>query len=193
MISVGKLTADLIAINKCGSDIGSRTSTQYKARAKRSHAQNKQCHNHPCRSLCSASLRTLYPTSFGEPGLTLNIAIKVILIFFICLNMWVNIMVLAPKSGPRISAKTGNPAGLPFRRKLVFRRKIWGTRDNGIPPRSTRAEPFKMIYTSLPPPPHSLLHMCSFQQQLIGSIQPSGNFYENTIHSHSMLSIACMG
>ena len=46
----------------------------------------------------------------------MNIAIKVILICFICLNMWVNIMVLALKSGPQIAAKTGNPAGLLFRR-----------------------------------------------------------------------------
>ena len=45
----------------------------------------------------------------------MNIAIKVILICFICLNMWVNIMVLALKSGPQIAAKTGNPAGLLFR------------------------------------------------------------------------------
>ena len=45
----------------------------------------------------------------------MNIAIKVILICFICLNMWVNIMVLALKSGPQIETKTGNPAGLLFR------------------------------------------------------------------------------
>ena len=55
-------------------------------------------------------------TSFGDPGWTLNIAIKVILICFICLNMWVNIMVLALKPGTNIAAKTGNPAGLLFRR-----------------------------------------------------------------------------
>ena len=46
----------------------------------------------------------------------MNIAIKVILICFVCLNMWVNIMVLALKSGPKIATKTGNPAGLLFRR-----------------------------------------------------------------------------
>ena len=121
MRSVGKLTADFIAINKCGSEIGSRTFresgfTQFEARAKRSHAQNKQCHNHTCQSPCSASLRTHARTSFGEAGLTLNIAIKVILICFICLNMWVNIMVLALKPGPQIAAETGNPTGLLFRR-----------------------------------------------------------------------------
>ena len=55
-------------------------------------------------------------TSFGDPGWTLNIAIKVILISFICLNMWVNIMVLGLKPGTKIAAKTGNPAGLLFRR-----------------------------------------------------------------------------
>ena len=50
---MGKLTADFVAINKCGSDFRSRTFTQYEARAKRSHAQNKQCHNdnHPAVSL----------------------------------------------------------------------------------------------------------------------------------------------
>ena len=48
--SMGMLTADLIAINKCGSDIGSGTFTQYEARAKRSHAQSKQWNNHPCSS-----------------------------------------------------------------------------------------------------------------------------------------------
>ena len=42
--------------------------------------------------------------------------------------MSVNIVVLALKSGPQITAKTGNP----------FRRiSVWGARDNGIPPRST--------------------------------------------------------
>ena len=40
-------SVDFIAISKCGSDFRSRTFTQYEARAKRSHAQNKQCHNHP--------------------------------------------------------------------------------------------------------------------------------------------------
>ena len=55
-------------------------------------------------------------TSFGDPGWTLNIDIKVILISFICLNMWVNIMVLGLKPSTKIAAKTGNPAGLLFRR-----------------------------------------------------------------------------
>ena len=41
-------------------------------------------------------------------------------------------MMLALKSGPQIAAKVGNPVT-----NLVFRRKIWGARDNGIPPRST--------------------------------------------------------
>ena len=47
------MTADLITIiiiNKCGSDVGSHTFTKYEARAKRSHAQSKQCHNHPFHS-----------------------------------------------------------------------------------------------------------------------------------------------
>ena len=41
---------------------------------------------------------------------------KVILICFIYLNMLVNIMMLVLKSSPQIAAKTGNPAGLLFRR-----------------------------------------------------------------------------
>ena len=49
-------------------------------------------------------------------AMTLNIVIKLILICFICINMWVNIVVLALKSGPQIATKTGNPAGLLFRR-----------------------------------------------------------------------------
>ena len=124
MRSVGKRTADFIAINKCGSDVGIRTFIQYEARAKRSHAQNKQCHNHPCHSdfrvvayrIFSCSQCRSTGTSFGDPGWTLNIAIKVILISCICLNMWVNIMVLGLKPGTKIAAKTGNPAGLLFRR-----------------------------------------------------------------------------
>ena len=48
--------------------------------------------------------------------MTLNIAIKVIISCLICLNMWINIVVLALKSGPQIATKTGNPAGLLFRR-----------------------------------------------------------------------------
>ena len=49
--------------------------------------------------------------------MTLNIVIKVIL-FFICLNTWgqINLMMLAPKSGPQIAAKVGNPVGLLCRR-----------------------------------------------------------------------------
>ena len=70
--------------------------------------------------------------------MTLNIVIKVILICFICFNMWgqVNLMMLALKSGPKSQQK------LVIRpdycaANLVFRRKIWGARDSGIPPRST--------------------------------------------------------
>ena len=48
-------------------------------------------------------------------------------------------MPLAVKSDAQIAAKTGNPAGLQFTvpANMVIRRKIWGVRDNGIPPRST--------------------------------------------------------
>ena len=111
---MGKLTADFVAINKCGSDCRSRTFTQYEARAKRSHVQNKQCHNHPCHSPCSASLRTDYRYRV----LHLVNRASGVLICFICLNMWVNIMVLALNPGPQFAAITGNPAGL-----LVWR--IW--------------------------------------------------------------------
>ena len=37
-----------------------------------------------------------------------------VLLCFICLNMWVNIMVLALNPGPQFAAITGNPAGLLF-------------------------------------------------------------------------------
>ena len=37
-----------------------------------------------------------------------------VLICFICLNMWVNIMVLALNPGPQFAAITSNPAGLLF-------------------------------------------------------------------------------
>ena len=45
--------------------------------------------------------------SNGSVVLTLNIVIKVILICFICLSIWVNIMMLTLKSGPQIAVKTG--------------------------------------------------------------------------------------
>ena len=65
----------------------------------------------------------------------MNIAIKVIIICFICLNMWVNIMVLllAIKSGPQIATKTGKAAGLLFAESGIPS-EIWGARDNGILP-----------------------------------------------------------
>ena len=49
--------------------------------------------------------------------MTLNIVIKVILIF-LSVYTWgqVNLMMLALKSGPQIAAKVGNPAGLLCRR-----------------------------------------------------------------------------
>ena len=105
---MGKLTADFIAINKFGSDFRSRTFTQYEARDKRSHAQNKQSHNHPCHSPCSASLRTDYRYFIWST------ASGVLICFIICLNMWVNIMVLALNLGPHFAAITGNPSGLLF-------------------------------------------------------------------------------
>ena len=43
----------------------------------------------------------------------------------------------SPKIGPQIAAKVGNSGRITVPANLVFRRKIWGARDNGIPPRST--------------------------------------------------------
>ena len=48
--------------------------------------------------------------------LNIDIVIKVILICFICLSMWANVMMLALKLCPQIAVKTGNLAGLLFRR-----------------------------------------------------------------------------
>ncbi len=49
--------------------------------------------------------------------MTLNIVIKVILIFLaVYTGGQVNLMMLALKSGPQIAAKVGNPAGLLCRR-----------------------------------------------------------------------------
>ena len=98
------LTADFIAINKyeVTSGVAPSVFTQCEARAKRSHTQNKQWYNHPYHFPCSASLRTHRHQSNSKK--------------FICLNMWVNIIVLALKSVPQIAAKTGNPAVLLFRR-----------------------------------------------------------------------------
>ena len=71
--------------------------------------------------------------------MTLNIIIKVILICFICFNMWGagQSNDASPKIGPQIATKVGNPAGLLCWRIWYSVRKIWGARDNGIPPRST--------------------------------------------------------
>ena len=107
---MGKLTADFIAISKCGSDFRSRTFTQYEARDKRSHAQNKQCHNHQCHSQ-SPMFRVV---AYRLPVLHLVNRASGVFLCFICLNMWVNIMVLALNPGPQFAAITGNPAGLLF-------------------------------------------------------------------------------
>ena len=103
---MGKLSADFIAINKCGSDFRCRAFTQYEARAKRSHAQNKQCHNHPCH------FPMFRVVAYRLPVLHLVNRTSRVLICFICLNMWVNKMVLALNPGPQFAAITGNPAGL---------------------------------------------------------------------------------
>ena len=109
MSVVGKLTADFIAIIKFGSQESHLQANN--PRHSRSHVRNKQDNNHSS----SASLRTDQRTSFGGLVVTLDIVIKVILICFICLSMWVNIMMLALKPGHQIAVKTGNPAGLLFR------------------------------------------------------------------------------
>ena len=92
-------------------EVRSRTFQAHNPRHWSSHVQNNQDNNHSS----SVSLRTDQRTSFGGLVVTLNIVIKVILICFICLSMWVNIMMLTLKSGPEIVGKTGNPAGLLFR------------------------------------------------------------------------------
>ena len=111
MSYVGKLTADFIAIIKFGCRESHLPSTQHQPI---SHAQNKQCNDPRVARHCLqiSVLRTI----FGGLALTLNIVIKVILICVICLNMLVNIMMLALKSGPQIASKTCNPASLLLRR-----------------------------------------------------------------------------
>ena len=84
----------------------------------------------------------------------MNIAIKVILISFICLNMWVNIMVLALKPGTKIVAKTGNPAGLLFRRiwYSVGKSGVLGITEyrQGRPLNTTSLHCIGQGYTSIP-------------------------------------------
>ena len=46
-------------------------------------------------------------------------------------------MMLGLKSGPQITAKNWYPGRITVPANLVFRLEIWGSRDNGIPPRST--------------------------------------------------------
>ena len=77
--------------------------------------------------------------AMGRIGLAtrLSTGTSGVLICFIDLNMWVNIMVLALNPGPQFAAIIGNPGGITVLVNLVFRQKIWGARDNGIPPRST--------------------------------------------------------
>ena len=105
---MGKLTivVDFIALSRL--EIKSPTCQAHITRRE----AKRRINNHQC----SESLPTDQCSSFAGLGYTLNIVIKVILICFICLNMSINIMMLALKSGPQIAAKTGNPAGLLFRR-----------------------------------------------------------------------------
>ena len=97
--SVGKLTADFIAIINFGRQESHLQSTQYEPRG---HAQNKQPTISRDRRPVFRVVAKRSLTSFGGPRLTLNIVIKVIIIGCICLNMWrqVNLMMLALKWGP---------------------------------------------------------------------------------------------
>ena len=105
--SWGSWMADLLQISSM--KVRSRTFQAHNPRHWRSHVQNKQDNNHSFRVVAN-QYRLAY--FFGWLVLTLNIVIKVILICLICLSMWVNIMMLAVKSGPQIAVKTGNPTGL---------------------------------------------------------------------------------
>ena len=60
------------------------------------------------------SLRMFRIIAYRLPVLHLVNRASGVLICFICLNMWVNIMVLALNPGPQFAAITGNPAGLLF-------------------------------------------------------------------------------
>ena len=60
------------------------------------------------------SLRMFRVVAYRLPVLHLVNRASGVLICFICLNMWVNIMVLALNPGPQFVAITGNPAGLLF-------------------------------------------------------------------------------
>ena len=76
MRSVGTLTADFLAELTSGVTHSHKT-----RRAKRSHAQNRQSHNQPFHPRVPRRCVQISRTSFGEPGLTLNIAIKAIDLF----------------------------------------------------------------------------------------------------------------
>ena len=111
---MGKLTADFIAINKCGSDFRSSSGVA------RSH-NTRQETREATRRINNATIARVTPhvprrclQIRGLPVLHLVNRASVVLICFICLNMWVNIMVLALNPGPHFAAITGNPAGLLF-------------------------------------------------------------------------------
>ena len=68
----------------------------------------------------------------------MNIAIKVILICVICLNIYVGqYNEPSPKIRSPNRGKHWQSGRITVSADLVFRRKIWGAWDNGIPPRST--------------------------------------------------------
>ena len=68
----------------------------------------------------------------------MNIVIKVILIWFICLIKHVGQYDDArPKIRSPNRGKNWYPGRITVPANLVFRLEIWGSRDNGIPPRST--------------------------------------------------------
>ncbi len=117
MRSVGKLTADLIAINKCGSDVSLVSLpvfrvVEYTLVISVLHSGIHFEHRHQSNS----NLFYLFKHVGQYNGASLKIR----------------------------SQKNGTvPAN------LVFRRKIWGARDNGIPPRSTPVGHFPSLCNAL--------------------------------------------
>ena len=111
--SVGKLTADFNAINKCGSDVGNRTFTQYEARAKRSHAQNKQCQCHNYTVPYILAVLYLMNRLSGIDFEHRHQSNSNLFYLFKHVSQYNG---AKAKSDPQIATKTGNPAGLLFRR-----------------------------------------------------------------------------
>ena len=88
--------------------------------------------------------------------LTLNIVIKVIIFLYLFKHVGTGQSNDAsPKIGSPNRGKSWSSGRITVPANLVFRRKIWGARDNGIPPRSTpddhtrSAENWKCVWNLL--------------------------------------------